>query len=477
MNLKRALASITAKKVVKYLSHDPVANFPKLMKLGRKITAGMLPFYGNIINSFDTMWNDENNPWHKYFINYLTWLDPKEREKFVTNFLINDSIFGYERQLKLSQKYQCNIPWAILMDPTSACNLKCNGCWAAEYSKQSNLTYEELDSIVKQGRDLSCYFYLFSGGEPLVRKDDIIKLCEAHQDCIFGAFTNGTLIDEKFCENLKRVGNFIPIISIEGFEEATDSRRGKGTFKRVVTAMDLLKKNHLAFGFSCCYTSANINDIASDEFIDFIIDKGAWFGWYFTFMPVGTGSPVNLMVTPEQRAYMYKRVNEIRSTKPIFVLDFWNDGEYVEGCIAGGRRYFHINSNGDAEPCAFIHYATDNIREKSILDILRSPLFMEYYKGQPFNKNHLRPCPLLDNPEKLREMVKASGAHSTQPLDKEDVNDLTAKCEEPSKKWAVKADELWKEHCTACPNSSKCQGCRYESAKNMLEKESKKAAI
>lgn len=462
MSFKGVVASTVAVKAVHYLSHDPVENFPKVLGLGRRLVAGRQAFYGGIISAFDGMWNDEKSPWRQYFLNYLTWLSPKEREKFATNFLINDSIIGYGEQGKLAKKHDCNIPWAILMDPTSACNLKCTGCWAAEYEKQSNLSYSELDSVVRQGRKLSCYFYIFSGGEPLVRKADIIRLCEAHQDCFFAAFTNGTLIDEQFCNDLERVGNFIPVLSIEGFEEATDMRRGAGTFRKVVAAMDLLKQHHLAFGFSCCYHSKNVEDVASDEFIDFLVDKGAWFGWYFTFMPVGTDSPVELMVSPEQRAFMYRRVREIREKKPIFVLDFWNDGEYVEGCIAGGRRYFHINSSGDAEPCAFIHYATTNIRDSSILEILKSPLFLKYRDGQPFNGNHLRPCPLLDNPERLRDMVRESGAHSTQPLDPEDIDELAGKCEAPSKRWAVKADELWQEHCMTCHSRAHCKVCTFD---------------
>lgn len=470
MNLRRIMASTAAIRTVHYLEHDPVENFPKIIKFGKRLTANKQPFYGKVLGQFSDMWANENNPWRQYFMNYLTWLNPKERDKFATNFLINDSVLGYSNQIKLSKKYDCNIPWAILMDPTSACNLKCTGCWAAEYEKQNNLTLDEMERVIKQGKDLSCYFYIFSGGEPLMRKDDIIKLCESNKDCFFASFTNGTLIDEKFCEEVIRVGNFIPILSIEGFEEATDMRRGKGTFAKVVRAMDLLKKYHLAFGFSCCYHSKNVDDVASDEFIDFLIEKGAWFGWYFTFIPVGTDAPMDLMVSPEQRAYMFKRINEIRSKKPIFVLDFWNDGEYVEGCIAGGRRYFHINSNGDAEPCAFIHYATTNIRNSPVLDILRSPLFEQYHKGQPFNHNHLRPCPLLDNPEKLRNMVKNSGAHSTQPLDPEDVEELTAKCMAPAQKWAVKADEIWDAHCLGCRGKSPhCIDCSYRHSDNKTE--------
>ena len=127
------------------------------------------------------------------------------------------------------------------------------------------------------------------------------------------------------------------------------------------------------------------------------------------------------------------------------LLDFQNDGEYVGGCIAGGRNYLHINSAGDVEPCVFIHYSNSNIRENTLLESLKSPLFMEYRNGQPFNDNHLRPCPMLENPELLREMVNRSKAHSTDLISPESVEDLTDKCKPYSQEWKKKADELWEE--------------------------------
>jgi len=315
-----------------------------------------------------------------------------------------------------------------------------------------NMSYDELDSIVRQGKELGTYFYLYSGGEPLVRKADIIRLCEAHPECQFAAFTNGTLIDEAFANEILRVKNFIPAISVEGFEEDTDFRRGAGTFAKVEKAMAILKEKKLPFGISCCYTSANVNTIGSEKYFDQMVDWGAKFCWFFTYMPVGKEAVPELMATAEQRAFMYKQVRAFRETKPLFTLDFWNDGEYAEGCIAGGRRYFHINANGDMEPCAFIHYSDSNVREKTLLEALQSPLFMAYHEGQPFNENHLRPCPLLDNPGALTGMVEKSGAHSTDLQDPEDVRELSAKCQTAAEKWAETADELW-----AC--SGKCVGC------------------
>ena len=94
--------------------------------------------------------------------------------------------------------------------------LHCTGCWAAEYGHKLNLDLETIDSIVKQGKELGTYMYIYTGGEPLVRKKDLIKICEMHPDCEFLSFTNGTLIDEEFCQEMLRVKNFVPAISLEG---------------------------------------------------------------------------------------------------------------------------------------------------------------------------------------------------------------------------------------------------------------------
>ena len=217
---------------------------------------------------------------------------------FFENFIVNASLIGYGRQEKAAAEHNCNIPWAILMDPTSACNLHCTGCWAAEYGNKLNMSFETMDNIIRQGKELGTYMYIFSGGEPMVRKDDIIRLCETHPDCMFLAFTNGTLIDDKFAEEMLRVKNFVPAISVEGFEEATDSRRGAGTYQAVMGAMQVLKEHKLPFGISCCYTSQNLDSISSEAFIDDMVARGAKFAWYFHYMPVGNDAVPELLPHP-----------------------------------------------------------------------------------------------------------------------------------------------------------------------------------
>ena len=461
--LKEKLQAIGIRHVLSYLDSDPEKNIPKLLKwvelLDKNNTLeGPLPTVKRVLS-------DKDGVWYKFITDLYTDIDPSVRKKIFENFIVNAVVLGRDKKIKLRDEEGCNIPWAILMDPTSACNLKCIGCWAAEYGNRMNLSLEEWDSIIEQGKALGTYFYLYSGGEPLVRKKDIIKMCEKHSDCIFLSFTNGTLIDEAFADEMLRVGIFIPAISIEGDEAATDSRRGAGVYQKVIKAMAILKEKKLPFGISCCYTSANTNVIGSDAYIDDMIARGAKFAWFFTYMPIGVDAVPELLATPQQREHMYRQVRHIRATRPIFAMDFWNDGEYVDGCVAGGRFYLHINANGDIEPCAFIHYSDSNIRTHTLLEAYKSPLFMQYRANQPFNPNHLRPCPLLDNPGRLAAMVDASKAKSTDMVNPEDVHDLMKKTVPAAEKWAPVADELWVENRAekaakaACPVGCGC-GCQ-----------------
>ena len=449
MSVKEKVSAFALNQAMNYISGAPEKNLSKLLNWVDVIGIKEFEPQSKVLHE---VLDDPDNNWNKYLMSLWQDIDNEILKSIFRNLGLNTLLFGFPKQQENEKKYDCNVPLAMLIDPTSACNLKCTGCWAAEYGNQLNMSYETLNDIIKQGKELGTYFYLYSGGEPLVRKADIIRLCEEHPDCQFAAFTNGTLIDEKFADDMLRVKNFMPAISVEGFESDTDFRREAGTFKKVVEAMALLKSKRLPFGVSCCYTAKNAEVIGSEEYFDQMIEWGAKFCWFFTYMPIGKDAVPELMASAEQREFMYEQVRKFRDTKPIFTLDFWNDGEYAEGCIAGGRRYIHINANGDMEPCAFIHYSDSSIYEKTILEALQSPLFMAYHEGQPFNENHLRVCPLLDNPDKLVSMVELSGAKSTDLQNPEDVHELTAKCRDKADKWAVTADKLWEcsGHCASC---------------------------
>ncbi len=438
---------LLANRLIKYVYKKPEQNMAKIVRIAKKATKGMFPQ-----KSFDaalSMIEDKNNPWHDYLIRAINDVDRELLRKALVTFAIDLGYKGTKAVRSNREIYHCNIPWVVLMDPTSACNLKCKGCWAAEYGHKSNLSLNDMRKVIRQSKELGTHFFMFTGGEPLVKKAEILTLAKENPDCIFLAFTNGTLVDDEFCEKLKECGNFGLALSIEGTQQTNDERRGEGVYEKTINAMKLLKKHKCIFGVSVCYTGKNCEAVTSDEFFRMIVENGAFYAWYFHFMPVGINNNYKeLLLTPEQRELVYRRIRAARSSKDgkgIFCVDFQNDAEFVGGCIAGGRNYFHVNSEGDIEPCVFVHYSDSNIKEKSILEALQSPLFMEYYKGQPFNDNMLQPCPMLENPEKLRGMVKRSGAKSTNLLAPESAEELCSKCDDYAKAWAPSAKQIWEE--------------------------------
>ena len=443
----RLAASKICDNIVKGLCKDPETEVVKLIDMWQK-------FMGDekIDLNYDSarkMICDKDCTLNKYMHRLINEIDPHVLKTIALNLGFEAFVYGTKTIRKNREKYGCNVPWLILMDPTSACNLHCTGCWAAEYGHKLNLTFDEMDKVVTQGKELGVYLYMFTGGEPLVRKADLVKLCEKHNECAFHCYTNGTLVDQAFCDEMKRVGNLSLSISLEGFEDANDFRRGEGVYDKVLHAMDLLHENGLIFGNSVCYTSKNMDAVTSDEFFDLLIEHGSRFAWYFHLMPVGMDASPELMPTKEQREYIYHRIREVRAReggKEIYVMDFQNDGEFVGGCIAGGRNYCHINPKGDVEPCVFIHYSGANIREKSLLECLKQPLFMAYRDNQPFNDNMLRPCPMLENPEILQRMVHETGAKSTDMQQPETVEHLCGKCEHYAEEWKGTADRLWAAH-------------------------------
>lgn len=453
--VKDKAMEVVIKQAIKKVKENPEENLPKMIDIVKKYDKDNM--WKKQYNFLDKVTKDKDNNWNKYIRNILEDIDEDIVEKFLCNFIINSAIKGISRNHEVKEKEKCGVPWAIVMDPTTACNMKCTGCWAADYGKSLNLGFDLMDKIVTQGKEIGCYWYLFTGGEPLVKKDEVLKLCKKHNDCIFVAFTNATLIDEEFAKQVREVGNLSFSISVEGNEETTDLRRGKGAYQKVMKAMDLLKEEKILFGFSTCATSANCDYIMSEEYFDKMIEKGCKYGWFFNYMPVGCDAETKLLTTPEQREKMYYKIGEYRKTKPIFSIDFWNDGRYVGGCIAGGKHYMRINANGDVEHCVFIHYSNANIKDMDLIDCLKQPIFKEYQANQPFNDNLLRPCPLLDNEGRLAEMVRRTGVHSTDLAHPENVDSLCSKCHDISRAWGAVANELWakeghevKEECNKC---------------------------
>jgi MoaA/NifB/PqqE/SkfB family radical SAM enzyme len=371
------------------------------------------------------------------------------RKKLISNFIVNQLLVGTNRRKAFETERGFYPPDSMLISPTMRCNLNCYGCYSGVYS-QEDLPYEVLDRLMGECKEMGIYLVMMTGGEPFLRQD-LFDLFEKHEDMMFQVYTNATLIDEKMIDRFVALGNVAPAISLEGLREETDGRRGKGQFDRILQVMDKLREAGILFAVSTTQTSQNHDVLTSDAFIDFLVEKGCILLWNFHYVPIGRDPDLSLMVTPEQRNRARERLAYFRTTKPMLFVDFWNDGCLTQGCIAGGRKYFHVNAQGDVEPCVFCHFASDNIKEKSLMEALNSPLFREMRSRQPFSENLFRACPLIDHPEQGREISLQHAKYFTHEGADQFFTDFAQAIDGYAKAYGEIADAAWEEKMEGLP--------------------------
>lgn len=402
------------------------------------------PHYKRTIRRIRRMWQ-ENHPSLRVALNILKDTSKEHKKKIVRNFIINQLIVGSTKRKLFSQRENGFYPPGLLvMSPSMKCNLKCFGCYAGMYSKEEDLPFEVIDRVLTEAKELGIYFIVISGGEPFFRKD-IFDIFEKHNDMAFHVFTHGGLLDEHTVGRLAQLGNVLPAISVEGFKEETDARRGKGHYEKVVKAMSLLKEAGILFGYSATMTSQNTEILTSDEFVDFWMGLGCTVGWYFLYTPVGREPEWELVPTPEQRDHLRKRVEHFRATKEMLFGDFWNDGPIVGGCIAGGRKYLHINSKGDVEPCVFCHFSMHNVKKVPLREAITSPLFKKIRENQMSNKNLLQPCMIIDHPGQFREVCSMPGVKFTHEGAEKILTHFASSIDAYADRWEELAEKAWKE--------------------------------
>lgn len=365
---------------------------------------------------------------------------------------------------KYKEKYGAKPPSLVVLSPTKKCNLRCTGCYASSGADNGEtLEWSLLDKMMHEFHDeMGMKFFVISGGEPLMYNSEghtILDLPKLWPDSFFLMYTNGTLITPEVAKQLAELGNLTPAISVEGFKEQTDERRGEGTHERVLKALDNLKQAQVPFGISVTATKKNAAILAGEKFYDYYFGElGATYMWMFQYMPIGRGISTELMVSPQERFELYKKWRQLIREKSWFVADFWNSAEMTEGCISCGKNYFYIDWNANIMPCVFIPYYKDNVRKlygegKKIADAMFSDFFVkgrewqEGYLNKEGGANLLRPCLNRDHHREFMEIVRACNVQPEDEAAREALedNEYHEKLYEFDKELKDIADPYWNE--------------------------------
>lgn len=415
-------------------------NLIRLTYLGEKLTSDEEVLSG--IAGVRRLLEDPRQPAKLLFRRVLDYLPQRSTRIFFETLFYHAWFLGGKKRQTFESEHGFWPPFIMILSPTLHCNLRCKGCYTLGYGTKPELPYELVKRVLGECQEMGIHFITVLGGEPLLYPD-LFRMIEEHPQVFFQVYTNGTLMTREKAKRFSELGNILVVISIEGYEEETDPWRGKGVYRKIIDAFDCLREQKVLIGTSATVTRENTEVVASGEFVDFMREQGSVAQMYFLYIPVNGQADFSLMVTPEQRAYLRRQVLSFRNTKPMFFLDFWNDGPYINGCIAGGRRYFHLNAKGDVEPCVYTHVAVDNIRKTILAQALNSPLFRSIRARQPHNPNHLRPCMIIDNPHVMRGLIEEIRPYFTHPGAEEIYTTRSHEMDAYARHFSELADPVW----------------------------------
>lgn len=196
----------------------------------------------------------------------------KEDEPFIeyclSENLIRPSEVPLRRELKI---YPSPVPSLryLELQITDRCNLRCRHCYLGEGHHQ-DLPFEKIKRILKEFEEIQGLRLLISGGEPFLHPQ-FWELNEILRNYDFRSIllSNGTLITEEVARRLKV---HEVQLSLDGMKEGHESLRGKGTFEKVIRAIDFLKEVNIKVSIATMIHRHNLKEF--DELSFFIQSKG-----------------------------------------------------------------------------------------------------------------------------------------------------------------------------------------------------------
>ena len=304
------------------------------------------------------------------------------------------------------EKQGVHAPPIAIFSITNRCNLKCQGCYNWELHKESGpeMNTNKMRSVIQEAKDLGISFMVLAGGEPFVRQE-ILDITKDFPEIIFLVFTNGLMINAELLAKIKKQKNVVPVISLEGFREDTDLRRGKGVYDRLKTTIKDLKKNNIFYSVSITVSRQTYDDVFNEEFIKDLVDLGCKLFFFIEYTPIKEGTE-DWIITNEQRNKIMDTVKILRKKYKALFIAVPGDEEEIGGCMSAGKGFVHISADGDVEPCPFAPYSDTNLREMSLKDALQS----RFLKSIRDSHEHLSEteggCALWIKRQWVRSMLK-----------------------------------------------------------------------
>jgi MoaA/NifB/PqqE/SkfB family radical SAM enzyme len=356
---------------------------------------------------FVVSWNKNGQMLPELTMRVVRTTDPKALMKFAWLFGIK-GMLSVER-FKRRAKKGIYFPPFLYLSIINSCNLRCQGCWVDVESPRESIDIKRLNRLINDAKTHGNSFFGLLGGEPFMHPQ-LLDVLAHQQDAYFQIFTNGQLITDKVAARLRELGNATPLISIEGREVVSDQRRGKkDVFNRTLKGLDTAIRHKLLTGVATSVCKSNIRDLLTESWLDELIDRGVHYVWFHSYRPVGPMMHEDLGLTREELVETRQFITEMRTKKPIAIVDAYYDHNGNALCPMATGISHHVNPKGGIEPCPIIQFASESIDdERGIYNTLTQSKFLKDFREATARET--RGCVMLERPDLVEELIERHDA-------------------------------------------------------------------
>ncbi|HEY9072258.1 MAG TPA: radical SAM protein [Candidatus Ozemobacteraceae bacterium] len=291
------------------------------------------------------------------------------------------------------------IPPGLIIELTSACNLRCHGCSCLREGRpERRLSPETVLRLITEASALGIPRISFTGGEPLLESGSICSALERFPHISFSLVTNGVLLTREIVDTLGAFPHIQVMLSTDGPAASARFRSADAT-AAFLAAATLLKASDVHFGASVRVYRENLAETTSPAFLGYLASQGCSFAVFSPLLPFDPSSGTLTPLTPNDREHLARFTRNPDKPAAIEVLSPCLE---AAPCAAGGR-VIAVSADGWILPCPHIPWSRHRIPDHSLQEALRSPFFEDLRRpATPAGS----PCHVLDGYPALLETAR-----------------------------------------------------------------------
>lgn len=242
--MERATKEALMRTGIELVCKNPEKNMGELLEIMNKATIND-SFNCPIIESIKEQYKNDKST-RDFMQNIVKTTNKKCLEKFAVNFFANNLWFGMKKRGRLFKCSGTKQPFVFSITDSIIYSTETEGTYDSSYKKKKQISFKQIEKAIKQEKERGIYCFIILELEEFLC-DNMVKIYEKHNDCIFAPFINATWIDEKKANTMQKLANITPLVSVVNIKEDENSGMLKELPRNIMCRLEFLQKSGVLF--------------------------------------------------------------------------------------------------------------------------------------------------------------------------------------------------------------------------------------